>query len=362
MQRRQLMPAFAYRQVKGLYPIFWQKSIDLADALSGLASSAGCTEGVVVEISRWLARTTLDIIGVAGLGADFRTIQDPDHEIMHAYSTVFDQKPPKSKATLLALIAKEMVARALPFKRNDVIAQAAGTLKRVARRLIQQKQAESQDGKATRKDVLSVALDSDVFTEAQMADQLLTFLAAGHETTATSMTWACLALCQHPNVQAKLRAEVRASLPSTAEPISMTADLLDSLQYLHAVCNEVLRLHPPAGLTKRVAVRDTFILGQRVPKGTDVMIVMRSINHSKELWGEDARKFKPERWLQSASGGAENNYAFMTFLHGKPLIFASLKVCIADRHQGRGRASAWDLLARSSQVCSLSSWDALNWS
>jgi len=322
-QRRQLLPAFAYRHIKELYPIFWSKSAELVQALSGLLSDATSSSpgpSVTVEISQWITRATLDIIGIAGLGEDFHTIQNPDNEICHAYSRVFDNlQHPKSKVKLLAMITKEMLARMLPFERNDVVAQASRQLKNVARRLIEVKRSEKQDlAKASRKDILSVALDSGGFTDEMMVNQLLTFLAAGHETTATSMTWALLALCRHRAVQEELRSEVRANLPSLEDPDApaMTAELLDGLPYLHAVCNEVLRLHPPAGLTKRVAAKDTSILGHHVPKGTDVVIVMRAINHSKELWGDDAAEFRPERWLESSSGGSDSKFAFMTFLHG----------------------------------------------
>ncbi|KAK5116147.1 hypothetical protein LTR62_008473 [Meristemomyces frigidus] len=135
------------------------------------------------------------------------------------------------------------------------------------------------------------------------------------------MTWAILALCRHQSVQTKLREEVRTKLPSPASTQSnpLTAELIDSLPYLHAVCSEVLRIYPPAGLTKRVAAKDTTILGQYVPAGTDIIISMRAINHSKELWGANASKFDPERWRgegKTNNGGASSNYSYMTFLHG----------------------------------------------
>lgn len=110
---------------------------------------------------------------------------------------------------------------------------------------------------------------------------------------------------------------MREKLAQTTDIAPITAELLDSLPHLHAVCNEVLHLSLPAGLTKRVAVRDTTILGRHVPKGMEVMIVMRAINKSRELWGEDAGEFQPERWLQSNNGGAESSFSFMTFLHGE---------------------------------------------
>jgi cytochrome P450 len=100
----------------------------------------------------------------------------------------------------------------------------------------------------------------------------------------------------------------------------MTAELLDSLPYLHAVCNEVFRIYPPAGLTRRVATKNTSILGQFIPKGTEIVISPRALNVSQELWGPDANVFNPNRWLkpsQANTGGGLTNFSFMTFLHGE---------------------------------------------
>ncbi|KAK4565841.1 hypothetical protein LTR86_003690 [Recurvomyces mirabilis] len=314
-QRRQLMPAFAHRHVKDLYFIFWSKAAELALALSTEIIDSRS----VVNIADWLPRATLDIIGVAGLGQDFHAIQNPDNEVCNAYARVFDQSPPNGKLAMLKMVVKELLPSL--SKRNDTIAVASQALKQVSRQLIRQKKAERQDTKSIDKDILSVALDSEAFTEEQLVNQTMTFLAAGHETTATSMTWAILALCRHQVVQAKLREEIRAKLPppGVTDASPMTAELLDSLPYLHAVCSEVLRVYPPAGLTKRVAAKETTILGQYIPKGTNIIISMRAINRSKELWGEDAAEFKPERWLgagRAGNGGASSNYSYMTFLHG----------------------------------------------
>ncbi|KAK5728388.1 hypothetical protein LTR15_001524 [Elasticomyces elasticus] len=323
-QRRQLMPAFAHRHIKDLYPIFWSKSVELANALSSTIAVNDCDKwrnADIVQIAQWLPRATLDIIGTAALGQDFNAIKNPDNEVCNAYAHVFDQPAP-SKSRMLKLLAQELIASVLPIQRTDSITVASESLKQVARRLIHDKQLSRFNlGKSTDKDILSVALESGTFSEEQLVHQTMTFLAAGHETTATSMTWAILALCQYPDVQKKLREEVRAKLPSPDGPQSalVTAELIVGLPYLHAVCSEVLRVHPPAGMTKRVAVKDTSILNQHIPAGTDIVIIMRAINQSKDLWGEDAKEFKPDRWLGEGknNGGASNNYAYMTFLHGE---------------------------------------------
>ena len=358
-QRRQLMPAFAHRHIKDLYPIFWLKSVELAKALTSDVATASSTN--VVQIAQWLPRATLDIIGVAGLGQDFHAIQNPDNEVCNAYTSVFDQPPP-SKLAMSKFLIQGLVTSVLPIKRTDSIAVASESLKDIARNLIRnKKQTKSDPQNLSDKDILSVALESGAFSEEQLVNQTLTFLAAGHETTATSMTWAILALCQYPDVQAKLRREVRSRLPSPTDlqAAPVTAELIDSLPYLHAVCSEVLRVHPPAGMTKRVAVKDTTIMGQFIPKGTDIVIIMRAVNHSKELWGEDAKEFRPERWLgegRGNNGGATSNYSYMTFLHGKLVPCpSSSKSLMRVQSQAHEAASARRSLRESSPPSSPSS-------
>jgi len=91
------------------------------------------------------------------------------------------------------------------------------------------------------------------------------------------------------------------------------------MPFLSAVCNETLRLYPPAPSTVRQAVVPTTICGVPIAKGTLVTIPPWAVNRSRALWGADAAKFIPERWLEgnnAATGGADSPYAFLTFLHG----------------------------------------------
>ena len=168
--------------------------------------------------------------------------------------------------------------------------------------------------------ILSVAIKSGGFTDEALVNQLMTFLIAGHETTACALSWAICMLCNHPEVQSRLREEVRSLLPDPRSPASsVSSNDIDSLPYLNAVCNEVLRLYSPVPVTVRVAADDTTLLGHRIPKGTTIFISPWATNANKEFWSEDAADFNPDRWLgegKANTGGIESNYAFLTFLHG----------------------------------------------
>ena len=134
------------------------------------------------------------------------------------------------------------------------------------------------------------------------------------------MVWAVYIMCKHPDIQSKLRAEVTSKLPSLRESeADVKAADVDGCLYLQAFCNEVFRVWAPVAMTMRVAAQDTTINGHYVPKDTLLIMSPWATNMNKELWGEDALEFKPERWLaegQANKGGAESNYSFLTFLHG----------------------------------------------
>jgi len=348
IQRKNLNPAFAFRHVKDLYPVFWEKGVEGMHAIaevvraglearkSGRDEEEGGDDGtVVLELGNWASRTTLDIIGVAGMGRDFGSIKDPTNELSQTYQKLFRPSRSAQILALIGLFLPPWLVGMLPVKRNGDVRAAAAYIRSVCRDMIREKRERLlANGKTSSDDVdiLSVAIESGGFTEENLVDQMMTFLAAGHETTSTSLQWAVYMLCLFPEVQAKLRAEVRANLPRPESGKAITALDIDRLPYLAAVCNEVLRYYSPVPMTIRETVTDTTVTGVRVPRGTRVIVSAWATNKDVLLWGPDATKFNPDRWLAGAdggngngsgnfkgnpnSGGATSNYAFLTFLHG----------------------------------------------
>jgi cytochrome P450 len=132
-------------------------------------------------------------------------------------------------------------------------------------------------------------------------------------------------LAKHPEVQNKLRDEVRAGLPSLAaasDPSTDLAGILESFPLLNAVCLETLRLYPTVPVSLRVANKNTSIGSVFIPKGTRVFLVPWAINRAEKFWGPTAAEFRPERWIDQETGranntgGAASNYNILTFLHG----------------------------------------------
>ncbi len=335
MQRKNLMPAFAFRHIKDLYPVFWSKAresvqfmteqILLDAARLPAAGGRGERDTAVLEINNWASRATLDIIGVAGLGRDFLAIRDPDNLVIKTYTALFKPSRQAQYLALLNLFLPNWLVGRLPVRRNNDVQAASRFIRKTCRELIIEKKEKLERKELTDVDILSVALESGAFSDENLVDQLMTFLAAGHETTASAMTWAMYMLCLHPDVQTRLRAEIRAHLPSVDgdDDVAVSSLDVDRLPYLHAVCSEVLRYYSPVPLTFREAAVDTTIQGQFVPRGTRIVMSAWATNKAQDLWGSDALRFDPDRWMprydgdkSAASGGANSNYAFLTFLHG----------------------------------------------
>ena len=326
-QRHTMMPAFQFRHIKDLYPVFWTMSKEAVAAITAeVQTGLGRTkitnglempvapDQAVVEVVKWWKRITLDIIGLAGLGQDFEARKDANSPLAQAYRRMSKL----SWQTALVYLMPEWAVDLVSLKSNILMEQASEVIRGRCQELIRMKHEKLEKNELTDTDILSVAIQSGGFTQEQLLDQLMNFLIAGHETVAVSLTWAVYALSVHPSVQSKLRAEVRSKLPSPVGISNVTSLDIDRMPYLNAVCSEVFRFYPILPRTMREAVVKTSILDQPIPRGTKIILVPSAVHRSRELWGETADIFDPERWMppNAGSGGAESNYAFLMFMRG----------------------------------------------
>ncbi|KAH6715842.1 cytochrome P450 monooxygenase-like protein [Leptodontidium sp. MPI-SDFR-AT-0119] len=335
-QRKNLTPAFAFRKVKDLYPVFWDKSREAVKRMSehidaventfepGSKDSKQCTgrtkEAVILEVDSWANRVSLDIIFLAVMGKDLGSIKDPDTPLSHTYRTAFKRSANRTYEILL-LFLPVWLAKIIPLEGREDSNTAANSIRNACRQLIREKAECFEKHKSASLDILSVALETELFTEENLTDQVMTFFAAGHVTTSAALIWAIYILCVHPEMQTKLRKEIRENLPGIDEDTNISSQQIDHMQYLNAICNEVLRCYPPVPFTPRIAVRNTSICGHKIPSGTNVMLSAIAVHKSNKLWA-NAGEFNPNRWIpseknpHSANGGSPSNYSYMPFLHG----------------------------------------------
>ncbi|RFN48456.1 hypothetical protein FIE12Z_7265 [Fusarium flagelliforme] len=317
--RKNSTPAFHFRHIKELYPMMWAKSETLTKAIAQDITEARSS---VVELNGWASKVTLDIIGIAGLGRKFDTVEKRVDPLADIYEQLLEPDREKLVFAMLSLALGLPIIRLIPWKMNDLFNYLTGSLNNLCYPMIKEKKAAIIEKGDDHFDLLSLLIKSNNFSDETLKDQLLTFLAAGHETTASALTWACYLLTKHPDIQTKLREEVRTFLPPDVD--SNTPDLasiLEQMPYLNGIMHETLRLYPTVPLTMRQALRDTHIGSQFIPQGTDIIVSIWYINRAPSIWGPDAADFRPERWINgdgkpNQHGGASSNYNFLTFLHG----------------------------------------------
>ena len=321
MQRKILTPAFSFRRVKDLYPVFWNKSRELVNALSSELRQDLDKNGIdehystVIDFVGWSERLALDIIGSAAIAQEFNSIHDPTTTLPHAYRQALrSARPNEYLVAISSLLPQWIVDHMLVWERRET-KEAYKIIRQTSRDVLDERAAALKDGKATSVDVISAAISSNVFSTSELIDQMFLFVAAGHHTTMSALSWTVLFLCQHPHVQTRLREEIHTNLPSLGSESPITAADVDSLPYLNAVCNESLRVRSPITVTVREAAQPTSLLGQYVPKGTAIVICPHWINTAPDMWGPDAAEFKPERWMGEKKRQSEAN-CMLTFLDG----------------------------------------------
>ena len=145
------------------------------------------------------------------------------------------------------------------------------------------------------------------FTETELLDNLLTFVAAGHETTAITLAWALFLLAQHPAVEAQLRNEIGA-IPATGV---LGADSLASLTLTRRVIQETMRLCPAAPLLLRTARRVTTLGDIPLAAGTSVYLPIYALHRHESAWSSP-EQFDPDRFLPERVQ-AQHRYAYLPF-------------------------------------------------
>ncbi|KAJ7838268.1 cytochrome P450 [Mycena leptocephala] len=308
--------AFGTQQIRGLTEIFVKKAVELRDIWSSQLAQENGTPAPV-DVFSWLRRMTLDVIGEAGFNYEFNSLhtKEKPNELNKAFTDLL-HSPEAPRNQLFQLIqALVPILAFVPLPGSKVIANARTAMFSIAGRIVSDnirafEEEKSESGKNLVSVLIKANLDSNVpesqrLTHIEVVSQIPAFLVAGHETTSAATAWAMHALSLNPSVQIKLREELFTL--STDNP---TMDQLNSLPYLESVVREVLRVYAPVPALERIAMQDDVLPLSRpyidtagnshdtliIPKGQIIHLPLLAVNTDKEIWGDDAAEFKPERW------------------------------------------------------------------
>ncbi|KAK0452219.1 cytochrome P450 [Armillaria borealis] len=351
-QRRVILPAFGAAETKALFPYFSEFSALL---VLKWKEAIGMENSAILDMPSWMSRTTLDVIGHAAFDYPFHALEEKDSVLRQAFGKVAGETfgRPSKKSIFI-----QNVLQYAPMSLVGYLYSHAANFEqaRETTRLVQQVSKDLIDSKSEafmqgggEHDVMSLLVKANLkektnqgLTDEEMLAAMHTIMGAGHETTANSLTWTLYELAKRPDLQTKLRNEVKDMEKAIGGAEFSVADL-ESMPYLQAVMKEALRMHPVSYFGLREAARDDVIplskpvtlrdgsVVKEVPvsKGTTVYTSIAGYNRNEDVFGEDAHSFKPERWLD---GAVPRKGATAVGVYGNLMSFGSgVRSCVGWR-------------------------------
>ncbi len=289
-QRRMVMPAFHKQRVESYAERMVQDTLD---------TLAGWQPGQRLDMALEMQYLTLRIAAKALFNMDLGT---ESSSLGKAFVKTGEYI---NRARMISLGNLQID---LPFTAYGKFKRAKALLDGAVYEIIEShRQAEHDYG-----DMLSMLLqardeDGSALSDKQIHDQTMTFLAAGHATTANTLSWAFYLLSQHAEVRQKLQEEICAVLGDRPP----TAADLEHMPYLERVIKETLRIYPPAWALLRKAREDYDLEGYHLPGGSFVILCQYITHRMPEYWSEP-EKFDPDRFAPGRKEPFED-FAYFPF-------------------------------------------------
>uniref|UniRef100_A0A182V5L1 Uncharacterized protein n=1 Tax=Anopheles merus TaxID=30066 RepID=A0A182V5L1_ANOME len=165
------------------------------------------------------------------------------------------------------------------------------------------------------------------FPDLEILHHAVTIIVGGNDTSALALCNHLTLLAMHPKVQEKAREEIMGVFPAGVE-VETTPEALSQLPYLERCILEALRLCPSGPLLGRVCSEDIEVDGNVIPRGTNFLFSIFALHRRTDVWGPDAERFDPDRFLPERSQG-RHPHAYAPFSMGS-------RDCIGKRYAIQG--------------------------
>lgn len=280
-QRRVVAPSFTGSRIAGQIEVIAEEGAALVDRLRARAGTG------TVDVTAELTDLTLGVLG--------RTLMDTDltgsSAIGQAFEAVQDQ-------AMFEMVTLSAVPTWLPLARQRRFRRARRQLEEVVEGLVaRRRESGADDGDLVARLLASAEAEDDpAVGRRRLRDELVTLLLAGHETTASTLSWTLHLIAGRPDVRRWLRAEARETL---GDALPRHEDL-GRLSYTTMVVQEAMRLFPPVWLLPRLSREADEIAGFRVPAGADVLVCPYALHRHPAHW-PDPDRFDPDRFAPEAT-------------------------------------------------------------
>jgi len=288
-QRRIIQPAFHRERISSYLGTMTHYAEEML---------AGWHDGQTRDIHQEMMQLTLRIVAKVLFGLE---VKEESEKIAAALNILIGQGAG-------GRMVLPPILRYLPVPSMSRVRRAARELDEIAYGIIRQRRnREHVNG-----DMLAMLMqaqdnDGSRMNDQQLRDEAITFLLAGHETTALALSWGWYLLGQNPEVEEELHRELQAVLNGRAP----TAQDLPRLPYTERVIKETLRLYPPGWAVARTVLSEFELGGYRIPRGANV-VLSQWVMHRDGRFFSDPEKFDPDRWLPE-NAEALPRYAYFPF-------------------------------------------------
>ncbi|KAJ7299641.1 hypothetical protein O6H91_23G010800 [Diphasiastrum complanatum] len=313
-ERRILTPGFHLDKLKAMVETIADLTSKMLKDWEGRTVETKQPNGVEIEVLEEYQNLTADVIAHTAFGTSYE-------EGKTVFKLQYSQLQMVGEAGNSIQIPGLSI---LPTAKNLYRWKIRKAIEDNLRQIVEKRlQLESQNVEVQHNDLLGIMISAYKgqlrgikknlrMTIQDIVDECKTFFFTGHDTTASLLTWTTMLLALHPDWQERARAEV-INVCGCTHPSS---DMLNQLKLVGMVINEALRLYPVASMLTRCTDRDTKVGRHVVPRGTVLYLLLLVMMHNKQLWGEDANNFNPERFSQGISSASKHPMAFMPFSVG----------------------------------------------
>ncbi|CAL5403812.1 unnamed protein product [Camellia sinensis] len=305
---------------KIINPAFHMEKLKMINKWENSASTEGSCE---VDVWPYLQTLTSDVISRAAFGSNYED----------------GRKIFKLQKELILLILQTVSTvyipgmRFLPTKRNRRMKEIDKEIHATLSVIINKRMKAMKEGETSKDDLLGILLESNLreieqhgnngkggMAIEEVIEECKLFYIAGQESTSVLLVWTMILLSRHQNWQQRAREEVL-QVFGNHKP---NFDGLNRLKIVTMILYEVLRLYPPIVWLPRVVHEDMKLGGITLPEGVLLSLQVMLLHYDREIWGEDVKKFKPERFSEGVSKATKNNQAsFFPFSSGP-------RVCIGQ--------------------------------
>ncbi|KAD5961282.1 hypothetical protein E3N88_12755 [Mikania micrantha] len=322
--------------------IFKSNTVKLVKKISLLAAA-----GNPMNLQDLLMKSTLDSIFKVGFGFDLDTLSGSD-EASNRFMKAFDDSNGLVYWRFVDLSWR--VKRVLNIGSEAALKENIRIIDDFVYELIKNKREQMKNENLyvrDKEDILSRFLiesenNPENMNDEYLRDISLSFVIAGKDTSANTLTWFFYLLCKHPLIQEKIAEEVisatdadnHTSVDDFAQMLTDCA--LEKMHYLHASLSETLRLYPAVPLDGKSAEQDDVLPdGFKIKKGDGVGYMAYPMGRMTYIWGEDAEDFRPERWLNNGVFQPESPFKFTAFQAGpriclgKEFAYRQMKILAA---------------------------------